>query len=251
MNQQISKLIAVQAFCVFTLAPLPRNTLTMPTYPLASKRKFASMKGVAWKKMRIQSCLVKTNESESHWTTTMTEDFYPILFKATTVTCLHTHLLSMAYSGGLDLRQIWNTISYHWANGVRMRKGDCMFPQSNKWNFQWSMSCWSVQSTPIRYYTWKEFNYYYWPQPLNYQLEIVLIEQSLQAKAILTSVRCSHVPSVYIKANTNCLSKQLGVWYTWKPCKLDVIVMSLNNVICCLWWDIGMQTVDPSEEVGS
>ena len=188
MNQQISKLIAVQAFCVFTLAPLPRNTLTMPTYPLASKRKFASMRGVAWRKWGFKVVWLKPMRvsltEPQPWQKT-----YPILFKATTVTCLHTHLLSMAYSGGLDLRQIWNTISYHWANGVRMRKGDCMFPQSNKWNFQWSMSCWSVQSTPIRYYTWKEFNYYYWPQPLNYQLEIVLIEQSLQAKAILTSVR--------------------------------------------------------------
>jgi len=74
---------------------------------------------------------------------------------------------------------------------------------------------------------------------LNYLLEIVLIEQPLQAKALLTSVRCSQVPSVYIRANTNW---QLGMWYIWKPCKLDVIVMSLNNVISCLWWYIGMQT---------
>ena len=77
-NQQISKLIAVQAFCVFTLAPLPRNTLTMPTYPLASKRKFASMRGVAWKKMRIQSCLVKTNESLTEpqpWQKTFIQSF--------------------------------------------------------------------------------------------------------------------------------------------------------------------------------
>jgi len=115
--------------------------------------------GCCLKENEIQSCLIKKPESDR--TITMTEDFYPILFKATTVTCLHTHLLSIACSGGLDLWQIWNTISNCWANWVRTRKKDCMFPQSNKWNFQWSMSCWSIQSTPFRYYTWKEFNHYY------------------------------------------------------------------------------------------
>ena len=81
------------------------------------------------------------------------------------------------------------------------------------YSFQWWPALTTdVQSTPLRYYTLErslntttttDHNHL-----LNYLLEIVLIEQSLQAKAILTAVKYSHVPS---RANTNCLSKQLGM----------------------------------------